>query len=155
MSPLERVAVREILAEVRQEMDAIFGHSQTSTSMDESRLAELVHDVAARWLRARANANLPLVPDPARVEEEVMNWLVRMGPLEPLICNPAYEEIFVDGPREVGVVERTGRTVMLPDVYFDCDEDVREITKRRSRRSTDASTSPRRWPMRACGTDLV
>jgi hypothetical protein len=72
-----------------------------------------------------------------------------------LICNPAYEEIFVDGPREVGVVERTGRTVMLPDVYFDCDEDVREITKRRSRRSTDASTSPRRWPMRACGTDLV
>ena len=97
MSPLERHAVREILAEVRQEMDAIFGHSQTSTSMDEGRLAELVHDVAARWLRARANANLPLVPDPARVEEEVMNWLVRMGPLEPLICNPAYEEISSTG----------------------------------------------------------
>jgi hypothetical protein len=50
--------------------------------------------------------------------------------LEPLIRNPAYEEIFVDGPHEVGVVERTGRTVMLPDVCFDSDEEVREITKR-------------------------
>src|SRR5262249_22802817 len=90
VNPLERQAVREVLAEVRQEMDAMLGQSQTSTSMDEGRLAEVVHDVAARWLRARANANLPLVPDPARVEEAVMNWLVRMGPLEPLICNPAY-----------------------------------------------------------------
>src|SRR5262245_6821004 len=76
MNPLERQAVREILAEVRQEMDAIFGQSQTSISMDEARLAEVVHDVAARWLRARANANLPLVPDPVLVEDEVMNWLV-------------------------------------------------------------------------------
>lgn len=130
MSPLERQAVREILGDVRQEMDAIFGDNQAATSMDEGRLAELVRDVAGRWLRARANANMPLVPDPAGVEEEVMNWLVRMGPLEPLICNPAYEEIFVDGPHEVGVVERTGRTLMLPDVYFDSDEDVREIAKR-------------------------
>src|SRR5690348_9543138 len=105
MNPLERQAVREILVEVRQEMDAMFGHSQASASMDEAHLAELVHDAAARWLRSRANANLELVPDPARVEDEVMNWLVRMGPLEPLIRNPAYEEIFVDGPREVGVVE--------------------------------------------------
>jgi pilus assembly protein CpaF len=130
MSPLERQAVREVLAEVRREMDAMFGHTQASSSMDESRLAELVHDAGARWLRSRANANLALVPDPARVEDEVMNWLVRMGPLEPLIRNPAYEEIFVDGPHEVGVVERTGRIVMLPDVYFDSDEDVREIAKR-------------------------
>jgi pilus assembly protein CpaF len=130
MSPLERQAVREVLVGVRQELDAMFGDSRASTSMDEGRLTELVHDVAARWLRSRANANLALVPDPARVEDEVMNWLVRMGPLEPLIRNPAYEEIFVDGPHEVGVVERTGRTVMLPDVYFDSDEDVREIAKR-------------------------
>ena len=130
MSPLERQAVREVLVEVRQQMDAMFGHSQASNNMDEGRLAELVHDATARWLRSRANANLALVSDPARVEDEAMNWLVRMGPLEPLIRNPAYEEIFVDGPHEVGVVERTGRTLMLPDVYFDCDEDVREIAKR-------------------------
>jgi pilus assembly protein CpaF len=130
MSPLERQAVREILAEVRREMEAMFGRAQTADSMDEVRLAEMVHASAARWLRSRANANLELVPDPARVEDEAMNWLVRMGPLEPLIRNPVYEEIFVDGPSEVGVVERTGQTVMLPDVYFDCDEDVREIAKR-------------------------
>ena len=129
MSPLEREAVREILAEVRHEMDAMFGQGQASAGMDEARLAQLVHDAAARWLRSRANANLPLVPDPASVEDEVMNWLVRMGPLEPLIRNPAYEEIFVDGPHEVGVIERSGRVVMLPDVFFDSDEDVREIAK--------------------------
>ena len=130
MSPLEREAVREILAEVRHEMDAMFGQSQAAAGMDEARLAELVHDAAGRWLRSRANANLPLAPDPACVEDEVMNWLVRMGPLEPLIRNPAYEEIFVDGPHEVGVIERSGRVVMLPDVFFDSDEDVREIAKR-------------------------
>jgi pilus assembly protein CpaF len=127
---VERQAVKEILAEVREEMDALFGQSQASISMNEGRLADVVHDVAGRWMRARANANLPLVPDPARVEDEVMNWLVRMGPLEPLIRNSTYEEIFVDGPHEVGVVERSGRTVMLPDVYFENDQDVREIAKR-------------------------
>jgi pilus assembly protein CpaF len=130
MSSQERQALREILSDVRQQMEALFGHGQSSGSLDEARLVELVHDSTARWLRARANANLPLLPDPRGVEDEVMNWLVRMGPLEPLIRNPAYEEIFVDGPHEVGVVERTGRTVMLPDVYFDSDEDVREIAKR-------------------------
>jgi pilus assembly protein CpaF len=130
MSHLQRQAVREILTDVRQQMETLFGHGQSSASMDETRLAELVHNSAGRWQRARVNANEPLVPDLTLVEDEVMNWLVRMGPLEPLICNPAYEEIFVDGPREVGVVERTGRVIMRPDIYFDSDEEVREIAKR-------------------------
>src|SRR5580765_8581093 len=101
MRPLDRQAVHEILAVVRQEMEAIFGHDEAASNMDESRLADLVHASAARWQRSRVNANMALAPDLFPVEDEVMNWLVRMGPLEPLIRNPAYEEIFVDGPHEV------------------------------------------------------
>jgi pilus assembly protein CpaF len=127
---LERAAEREILAAVRREMDSLFGQRDVPTAPDEERLAELVRVEIARWQRARVNSNLTVLPDVAAMEERVMNWLVRLGPLEPLIRNPAYEEIFVDSPREVGVIERTGRTVMLPDVYFDNDEEVRELTKR-------------------------
>jgi pilus assembly protein CpaF len=130
MSPLERQGVREILAEARKEMEVVFGHNEAASVMDEPRLADLVHRVATGWQRSRVNSNLPLVPDLGGVEEEVMNWLIRMGPLEPLIRNPDYEEIFVDGPREVGVIERSGRTVMRPDVYFESDDEVRELAKR-------------------------
>ena len=130
MIQLERAAEREILAAVRREMDSLFGQRDAPTAPDEERLAELVRVEIARWQRARVNSNLTVLPDVGAMEERVMNWLVRLGPLEPLIRNPAYEEIFVDSPREVGVIERTGRTVMLPDVYFDNDEEVRELTKR-------------------------
>src|SRR4051812_43950169 len=108
MSPLERQAVREILAEVRTELAAIFGQGHTPDLADETWLIDKVDEVAARWQRARVNANLPLILDLGGVCTQVMDWLVRMGPLEPLIRNPDYEEIFVDGPREVGVIERTG-----------------------------------------------
>ena len=43
MSSLERQAAREILSDVRQQMEALFGHGQSSSSLDEARLAELVH----------------------------------------------------------------------------------------------------------------
>ena len=130
MIPLERTAEREILSAVRKEMDSLFGQRDGATVPDEERLAELVRIEIARWQRARVNSNLPVLPDVAAMQERVMDWLVGLGPLEPLIRNPAYEEIFVDGPREVGVIDRTGRTVMLPDVYFDSDEEPRELAKR-------------------------
>ena len=130
MIPLERAAEREILASVREEMDSLFGQRGAPLASDEERLAELVRTAIARWQRSRVNGNLAVLPDVAVMEERIMNWLVRLGPLEPLIRNPVYEEIFVDSPREVGVIERTGRTVMLPDVYFESDEEVRELAKR-------------------------
>ncbi len=130
MIPLERTAEREILNAVRKEMDSLFGQRDGPTAANEERLAELVRVEIARWQRARVNGNLPVLPDVAAMEIRVMNWLVGLGPLEPLIRNPGYEEIFVDSPREVGVIERTGRTIMLPDVYFDSDEEVRELAKR-------------------------
>jgi pilus assembly protein CpaF len=128
--PLERVAAREILSAVRKEMDSLFGQRDTPGALDEDRLAELVRLETGRWQRSRVNSNLPVLPDVAAVETHVMNSLVRFGPLEPLIRNPDYEEIFVDSPREVGVIERTGTTVMLPDVFFENDEEVRELAKR-------------------------
>ena len=129
MIPLERTAEREILTAVRKEMDSLFGQRDGPTAANEERLAELVRVEIARWQRARVNGNLPVLPDVAAMEIRVMNWLVGLGPLEPLIRNPGYEEIFVDSPREVGVIERTGRTIMLPDVYFENDE--RAAIKRR------------------------
>jgi pilus assembly protein CpaF len=130
MTPLERLAVRDILAAVRKEMEGLLGEGQSPSAMDEQRLEEMVSREAALWQRARVNANLPLLPNPTFVQSEVMNWLVGLGPLQRLIANPDYEEIIVESPREIGVIDRTGRTIMLPDVYFESDEEVRELAKR-------------------------
>ena len=74
-----------------------------------------------------------------------MNWLVRLGPLEPLIRNPAYEEIFVDSPREVGVIERTGRTVMLPESISRTTRRCASWPSVRWPRSAGVSTRHRPW----------
>ena len=85
MIPLERTAEREILTAVRKEMDSLFGQRDGPTAANEERLAELVRGEIARWQRARVNGNLPVLPDVAAMEKRVMNWLVGLGPLEPLM----------------------------------------------------------------------
>jgi hypothetical protein len=152
MIPLERQAEREILAAVRQDMDSLFGDRQPTTAPEEERLAELVRVRVGRWQRARVNANLPVLPDPAAMEDAVMNWLVRLGPLEPLIRNPAHEEVLVDGPRGVAVIDRTSRTILKPDIYFDDDQEVRSWPSGPWRWLAGAWTRPRRWSTPACPT---
>ena len=64
-------------------------------------------DEGVRELVAREAAALP-EPERAELAARVVRLATGLGPLEPLLADPAVDEVMVNGPREV-YVERAGR----------------------------------------------
>ncbi|MBN9121139.1 MAG: CpaF family protein [Planctomycetes bacterium] len=63
-----------------------------------------------------------------RLVQEVMDEAFGLGPLEPLMKDPAVTDILINGPRTV-YVERHGRLVPAP-VQFDDDRHLRQVVQR-------------------------
>lgn len=75
-----------------------------------------------------AKGRLPEGISPERLEEDVFNEALRLGPLEKLLADDAVSEIMVNGPRKV-YVERGGR-LELSDCQFTDDASVLAIIER-------------------------
>lgn len=75
-----------------------------------------------------AKGRLPTGISPERLEEDVFNEALRLGPLEKLLADDAVSEIMVNGPRQV-YVERGGR-LELSDCQFTDDASVLAIIER-------------------------
>ncbi len=75
-----------------------------------------------------ANGRLPDGIDPVRLEEDVFNEAMRLGPLEDLIADDSVSEIMVNGPDKV-YVERDGR-LQLSDCQFTDDASVLAVIER-------------------------
>ncbi len=71
---------------------------------------------------------LPSGIDPDRLEEDVFNEAMRLGPLEELLADDSVTEIMVNGPDNV-YVERNGR-LELSDCQFSDDESVMAVIER-------------------------
>ena len=84
-----------------------------------------IHEIVEQVRRA---GKLPADIDPARLEREVFNEALRLGPLEDLIADETVTEIMVNGPHQV-YVERHGR-LELTDLQFTDDESVLAIIER-------------------------
>lgn len=74
------------------------------------------------------NGRLPASIDPIRLEEDVFNEAMRLGPLEELLADDSVSEIMVNGPSKV-YVERGGK-LQLSDCQFSDDESVLAIIER-------------------------
>lgn len=74
------------------------------------------------------NGRLPASIDPIRLEEDVFNEAMRLGPLEELLADDSVSEIMVNGPSKV-FVERGGK-LQLSDCQFSDDESVLAIIER-------------------------
>lgn len=74
------------------------------------------------------NGRLPASIDPIRLEEDVFNEAMRLGPLEELLSDDSVSEIMVNGPSKV-FVERGGK-LQLSDCQFSDDESVLAIIER-------------------------
>jgi pilus assembly protein CpaF len=77
---------------------------------------------------ARTSGGLVLA-DEAATEARLVDALLKLGILQPLLDDGSIEEIEVNGPSRVFVV-RDGRTELLPDLYFDDDDELRRLVKR-------------------------
>src|SRR3954466_4965496 len=71
-------------------------------------------------VRALVDAEAPALPDASRAElaARVVRLATGLGPLEPLLADPAVDEVMVNGPGEVWV-ERGGCLSRVEDVAFD------------------------------------
>ena len=75
-----------------------------------------------------ANGRMPQGIDPARLEEDVFNEAMRLGPLESLLADDSVSEIMVNGPHKV-YIERKGKLV-LSDCQFTDDASVLSVIER-------------------------
>ena len=75
-----------------------------------------------------ANGKLPAGLDPVRLEDDVFNEAMRLGPLEELLADDTVSEIMVNGPDKV-FVERGGKLV-LSDCQFTDDASVLAVIER-------------------------
>ena len=76
----------------------------------------------------RRNQKLPAGIDPARLEKEIYDEAMRLGPLEDFLADEAITEIMVNGPGQV-FVERNGRIELTGQTFMD-DESVLGVIER-------------------------
>jgi pilus assembly protein CpaF len=96
---------------------------------DEERIRALIREQVAAYQRRAAATNAPLLADPEAVERRLFDGLLRLGILQPFMDSPVVEEIIVNGPNRIFVIEE-GRKRLVPDLMFDDDEELRALVKR-------------------------
>src|SRR5919201_2715194 len=130
-SAVDRPAERALRAEVRREVSRLLDERQLLAPGpgDEDRIRVLIRDHVGAYQRRAATTNAPLLSDPQATERRIFDALLRLGILQPLMDAPAVEEIICNGPHRIFVIER-GRKRLIPDLYFDDDEDLRNLVKR-------------------------
>ncbi len=128
---IDRPVERQLRGEVRREVSRLLDERQLLAPGpgDEDRIRALIRDHVAAYQRRAATTNAPLLSDPAGIEQRIFDALLRLGILQPLMDAPAVEEIICNGPHRVFVIEK-GRKRLIPDLYFDDDEDLRNLVKR-------------------------
>jgi len=86
-----------------------------------SKIRQIIREVVA-------NGRLPAGIDPVRLEEDVFNESLRLGPLEDLLSDDDVSEIMVNGPEKV-YVERKGK-IELSDCQFTDEASVLAVIDR-------------------------
>ncbi len=90
-------------------------------SIAREKISQIISEVVSK-------GKLPQGIDPARLENDVFNEAMRLGPLESLLADDSVSEIMVNGPEKV-YVERHGK-LQLSDCQFTDDESVLSVIER-------------------------
>ena len=131
-SPLPPAVVTDPLRDLRRNVQTQIQH-ELLKRMDMKKLTvegvdrEGLEDRAREKIRGIidevvANGKLPQGIDPVRLEDDVFNEAMRLGPLEDLLADESVTEIMVNGPSKV-YVERQGK-LQLSDCQFSDDASV-------------------------------
>ena len=121
---------RQVKEQIQQELIARLDLKRlTVAGVDraglERQATEKVHEIIQQ---VRANGRLPRGIDAERMEREVLNEALRLGPLEELLADDSVTEIMVNGPSQV-YVERNGK-LQLTDLQFMDDASVLAVIER-------------------------
>jgi pilus assembly protein CpaF len=130
-SSVDRSVERALADEVRADVGRLLGERQLLAPGpdDEEHIRTLIRERVAAFQRRAASTNAPLLVDPAGAEQRLFDRLLRLGILQPLLEAPAVEEIICNGPSRIFVIEG-GHKRLLPDLFFEDDEELRLLIKR-------------------------
>ena len=123
---LRRNVQEQIQKELLKRMDM---KRLTMQGVDREGLEETAREKISQIIdEVVANGRLPDGIDPLRLEEDVFNEAMRLGPLEELLADDTVSEIMVNGPDKV-YIERGGR-LQLSDCQFTDDASVLSVIER-------------------------
>lgn len=126
MREVRRTVQEQIQRELLKRMDM---KRLTLQGVDRDGLEETAREkIAAIIDEVVARGRLPVGIDPERLEEDVFNEALRLGPLEELLADDSVSEIMVNGPCQV-YVERSGK-LELSDCQFTDDAGVMAVIER-------------------------
>ncbi|MBV9546099.1 MAG: CpaF family protein, partial [Chloroflexi bacterium] len=128
---LDRPGERTLREEIRTEVARLLGERQLLEpgAEDEVRIRTLIHDRVAGYQRRAAATNAPLLLEPDAVEQRLFDGLLRLGILQPLMDDPAIEEVICNGPHRIFAIQ-DGRKRLVSDLYFEDDDELRQLIKR-------------------------
>jgi pilus assembly protein CpaF len=126
MRDLRRNVQTQIQMELLKRMDM---KKLTVQGVDREGLEDSARDKIRQIIdEVVSNGRLPHGIDPVRLEEDVFNEAMRLGPLEELLADDSVSEIMVNGPGKV-YVERNGK-LQLSDCQFADDASVMAVIER-------------------------
>ena len=129
VDPLAAVR-RQVKEQIQKELIARLDLKRLTVSgVDQEGLkkqaSEKIHEIVEE---VRKNGRLPRGIDPVRLEKEIYDEALRLGPLEDLIADDSVTEIMVNGPHQV-YVERGGRLTLTDQQFLD-DASVMAVIER-------------------------
>ena len=126
MAALIREIKNQIHSELIQRLDLKrMTVSRIGTDELQTKARETIRSIIAE---VRRNQKLPFGIDPGRLEKEIYDEAMRLGPLEDFLADESITEIMVNGPNQV-YVERNGKIEVTAQTFMD-DESVLGVIER-------------------------
>ena len=129
--PADRAAERLIRERVADAVSRSIGDGRLLApgGQEEERVRAIIDDEVAAYERRAVTTNAPLLLDADAVRRGLFDSVFGLGILQPLMDDPRVEEIIVNGPLRVFTI-REGRKEQVNGVYFDTDDELRQLIKR-------------------------
>ena len=126
MAAIVREIKNQIHGELIQRLDLKrMTVSRIGTDELQTKARETIRSIIAE---VRRNQKLPVGIDPHRLEKEIYDEAMRLGPLEDFLADESITEIMVNGPNQV-YVERNGKLELSGQTFMD-DESVLGVIER-------------------------
>jgi pilus assembly protein CpaF len=127
----DRAAERSIRERVAETVSRSIGDGRLLApgTQDEERVRAIIDDEVAAYERRAVTTNGALLLDADAVKRRLFDSVFGLGILQPLMDDPRVEEIIVNGPLRVFTI-REGRKEQTPGVYFETDDELRQLVKR-------------------------
>jgi pilus assembly protein CpaF len=129
--PSDRAAERQIRERLAEAVGRLLGDGRLLAPgpQEEERVRTIIDEEVAAHERRAVTTNTPLLLDADGVRRRLFDSVFGLGILQPLMADPRVEEIIVNGPLRIFTI-REGRKEQVHGVYFENDEELRQLVKR-------------------------